>query len=58
MLLGSIISLPWMRLQAGAWPAWSVVWASAAVLFITGALLHVLFQLTGVNAWYVQQYPG
>lgn len=55
-ILGLLISIPWMRIQGGEWPSWQV-WLSAALsLFFTGALLHFIYQVTGLNQWYVNNY--
>lgn len=34
----------------------SHLWPMIYGTFVTGALVHLLFEVTGVNQWYVQQY--
>jgi hypothetical protein len=56
VVLGLMISIPWMRLSAGKWPSWDIWLSTAASLFLTGAILHLIYEATGANAWYADNY--
>jgi hypothetical protein len=52
VVVGMIISTLWMRASEGKWPRTHLQLQVAGSLFITGAVIHLVCEFTGINKWY------
>jgi len=51
-VIGLIVSTLWMRASDGEWPTRHILVSVGLSLLVTGALVHLLAEVSGVNKWY------